>query len=694
LRVVLALGLVTVAGCELFQPSPLVSAPQDSVSDSAFDSEDPGTTEHITPDWPLVVFNEFMADNRTGTTDGTGAYAGWIELFNPSIEPVDLDDWTISNDHGEPGVHRLEQLSIPAWGRLLLWADATPSLGPDHLGLSMDAAGGQLRLYAPDGTPMDGLSFGQQAADHAAARVLDGDVEWIITAEPTPGATNGGTGSGWGQAWPEPPEPCSLISDLVELNYLEGDAVAFTASCGGTLGTSAALVPVALPDGASWDGARVTWPTGPASGGRIDLVFQITTQGVSGELPSAEAVTFWVADNPTVVDNVPVVAADYTEEWGLPVMHAQTWSEIGEGYVATELVFGGLAYSALIKVRGASSSHYPKPGYTLEFLAAEIDIPAWGVARDHLVLVSPFDDNAYVRQKLVYDQWAAMAEFWGVERLAPRSFFTVLYLDGVYQGLFMALDRVDNEFLEHQGFDPAAGLYKSVSHDGNFYLTDSGGNAKDTLHDGYEKKEGAPEDDYTELDALVSFTGNAADAQALVDGAGDWIDLAEFMDWFLLVHYSLAEDSAGKNAYLARAPDEPVFHYVPWDFNHAWGQDWRTYREDSSTLNHFTSKNRVFWAIQDLEAADAELWDRYRSMAQPGGPFDPSWLSAQLDVYYALIEPSAQRDWDRWGGEYTSYGGWSSYRDGKDDWTDYQGEKAYLYQWLDERAALFAELRE
>ena len=685
----LALWVSLAAGCDLVQRSPLDSTPWDSAPGTT-DSE---TTEQIFPGWPVVVINEFMAENRTGAADGTGAHPDWIELFNPSAEPVDLNGWTITDDHDDPGRHRLEQLSVPAWGRLLLWADGDPSLGPDHLGFSLALEGEQIGLYAPTGLPVDGLSYGQQAPDHAAARVLDGDAEWIITANPSPGVFNGGTGKGWGQAWPEPPEPCVLVSDLTEINYLEGDGVSLAPRCRGELGAAALLEPVTLPSGASWDGSSFTWPTGPASGGRIDLVFQVTTRGVTGELPSAETVTFWVADNPAAADNVAVEAASYTEEWGLPVMHVYTWSEIGSGYVAAELTFGGLAYPGMIKVRGASSSYYPKPGYTLEFPEAELDLPAWGVTRDHLVLVSPFDDNAYVRQKLVYDQWAAMAQFWGVERLTPRSFFTVLYFDGVYQGLFLALDRVDNEFVEQQGFHPDSSLYKAVSHDANFFLTDSGGNAKDTLHDGYEKKEGEPEDDTSDLDALVAFTGHA-DAEGLVHGAADHLDLQEFMDWFLLVHYCLGEDSAGKNAYLASAPDSSVFRYAPWDFNHAWGQDWRTYRESSSTRNYHTGYNRVFWAIQEVESANAELWERYRSMAQPGGPYDPDWLRAQLDGYYALIEPSAQRDWDRWGESYQTYSGWVSYRDSKDDWTDYQGEKAYLYQWLDERAAVFAELRE
>ena len=676
-RPALALGLLLAAGCPMLQRTPLDTS----------DTQDDGT-EVFDPAWAPLVINEFMAVNRTGATDGTGVRADWIELYNPSDQWVSLSGWTLTDDHSEPDRHHLEQLYLAPWGTLLLWADGQPSLGPDHLGFSLAAEGEQIGLYDPTGAAADGLSFGLQAADHAAARALDGAARWIITSSPTPGETNGSGGIGAGEAWAAPPEPCGLGSDLVEFNWLEGDLVTFDVACSAELGDRAVLEPVDLPEGASWDGTTLSWQTGPASGGRIDFVFAVTTEDRSDEIPLAEAVTFWVADDPSNPDNLPVDPERYTEEWGLPVFHITTSGAIQDYYTSVDLAFEGLDYPARIKVRGKTSSNYPKPGYTIELEEAELAISAWGVTRDHLALVTPFDDNAYVRQKLVYDQWAAVAEFWGEPRLVPRSFFTVLYLNGEYLGLFLALDRVDDEFLEQSGFVRGTGLYKAVEHDANFYLTGVDGSPKESLHDGYDKQEGDPPDDFGDLEDLVAFTGHA-DAQGLVDGAADHIVLQEFMDWFLLVYFSLAEDSGGKNSYLAVAPDSTVFRYCPWDFNQSWGQTWRTYRRDSDELNDHTTDNKVFWAILEVEAARAELWERYHAMAQPGGPYAPGWFTAQLDAYYTLIEPSAEKDWAKWSAEHYSYEGWAAEREDDDDWTDYQGEKAYLYQWIEERSALF-----
>jgi hypothetical protein len=664
----------------------------DSRPPAGGDTEATDSTEVIGSSVPPVAINEFMAENRRTVADGTGRYAPWVELYTPDDSPVDLDGWLLVGDQPDVDSHTLEQIGLEPGGFRLLFADGDPSLGPDHLGFTLSVEGGSLSLIAPGGHLVDRVSFGQQAPEVSAARVLDGAAEWGITATPTPGASNGGNGAGAGEDWAGPPPPCALGSDLADAFLLEGDGVTLHPTCTGAHGESMHLAPVNLPEGATWADGAFAWTTGPASGGRVDLVFAVTSEGRTDEVPLAMTLTFWVADDPSAPDNVPVDPLRYTEEWALPVLHIAAEGPITQNYVDAELTFEGRRYPATIKIRGASSAGYPKPSYTLEFGETKLDLPSWGVTRDHLVLVTPFDDNAYVRQKLIYDQWAAIAAFWGEARLTPRSFFAVVYLDGAYHGLFTALDHVDDEFLDQAGFDPASNLYKSVDHDANFYLTDASGAPKSTLHDGYEKKEGEPEDDFSDLDALVSFTGNA-DAEDLVDGAEAWLDLQEFMDWLLLVYYSLGEDSAGKNAYLAAAPGETRFRYAPWDFNQSWGQNWRTYRAPSDRLSSYEGCNKVFASIQAVEATDAELWERFRLMAQPGGPYDPAWISAQLDAYYALIEPSAERDWATWGDSYRTYGGWAAYRDAQGDWTDYQGEKAYLYQWLDERAVLFARLR-
>ena len=101
----------------------------------------------------------------------------------------------------------------------------------------------------------------------------------------------------------------------------------------------------------------------------------------------------------------------------------------------------------VITTPGQSSSPNPHPIPT-----QSSPKPHLILAQGHLILTSTFDDTSYVRQKLVYDLWRAMAESQDVQRLTPATFFAIMYLNGAYHGLYLACDRVDDEFIRHHDF--------------------------------------------------------------------------------------------------------------------------------------------------------------------------------------------------------------------------------------------------
>lgn len=142
--------------------------------------------------WPALRVNELMADNVATVQDDAGAWSDWVELYNPTSATVDLDGWTLTDDLDAPYRHTLSGVEVPAGGHVLLWADDAADLGPRHLAFSLAAAGEAVGLYAPDGESVDGVTFGQQAADVSLARLPDGGDTWQLAMEPTPGAPNGG----------------------------------------------------------------------------------------------------------------------------------------------------------------------------------------------------------------------------------------------------------------------------------------------------------------------------------------------------------------------------------------------------------------------------------------------------------------------------------------------------------------------
>jgi hypothetical protein len=487
---------------------------------------------------------------------------------------------------------------------------------------------------------------------------------------------------------PDPPPRCEPRGVVTPAWPTEGDHVEVTFTCAS--GEDPSLFSASLhgiPAGARVDAANwtLTWDTSLADAGTHDLLLSVLPLAAPGSFPETALASISLADAWDLPANVPVDPERYTEEWGLPVLHLLPSTSVGGEYGPGTAWYRGRRHDIRIKLRGAVSRYYPKVGYNLDFGKVNLDASADGLSnKDKLVLLTTFDDNSYVRQKFCFDLWRDVAEHWGEARLTPRMIFVVVYLNGSYQGLFVAGDKVDDQFADQMGFSSEANIYKAYNHDGNFYRTDAYGRAKASLHQGYEKKEGA-EGVWDDLDALVAFSADSSHAEFMASASG-WIDVAEFMDWLLFVHFTAADDSGGKNSYLYDDPESPGFRFAPWDLHHAWGQDWRTLRTSASAYNDFRSNNGIFNHFLNDGEATATLWSRLESLRRDG-PLSEEHLLARLDGYYEVIDPSAARDWARWGASYQSYSGWVSLRNSTRDWQDFEGEKAYLYTWVHDRVA-------
>jgi hypothetical protein len=172
----------------------------DSDTDGGTDSDTDGGTDSDTDDDDTdvtvsgtLLLNELMPSNRSTVADESGAYPDWLELYNPGSADVSLAGWTISDNLDEPDKHELAaELSVPAGGFLVLWADKDTEDGPLHVDFNLAADGEDLGIYDADGNPADIVTFGAMAEDLSVARVPDGSDNWEIVESATPGASNGG----------------------------------------------------------------------------------------------------------------------------------------------------------------------------------------------------------------------------------------------------------------------------------------------------------------------------------------------------------------------------------------------------------------------------------------------------------------------------------------------------------------------
>jgi len=387
-----------------------------------------------------------------------------------------------------------------------------------------------------------------------------------------------------------------------------------------------------------------------------------------------------------------VDAFELIEQDGLPVVHLWVADDVDAlEHRPARLVYRGREHEGVqAKYRGQTSLAYPKKSFTVKLSADDpFDEPEHGMtSRRRVVLTTTFDDNSYLRQRLAYALWNRLQP-----RIEVRAFNAVLYLNGRYHGLYLVSDHVDDDLMAAHGLWAGGNLYKARNHDANLRLVDRWGEPKTALETGYTKEEGEPEQGqpgaFDDLHALITWADTAPDDE-LVAQLDEVLDRADFTAWLVLVSAIDAMDSAGKNGYLYHDPrpaaPDPRWHYVPWDFNASFGQDWQTWRLSSrGALSFYDRQNALFQRFTGVGALQEASAQRYR--AALAGALSASEVLALFDAYADEIAEAAQRDERTWSAPMRAYD-WGGR---EQPFTDFDQERAYVRQWIAERWALIAE---
>jgi hypothetical protein len=169
------------------------AATSDSATDSPTDTTDTTTTDGDSLPLDVLCINEVMSSNDLALVLADGTAPDWIELHNPGSTSINLGGWEITDDPTAPEPTILpSNLSIPAGGYLVLFADGDLLDGPDHVGFSLKADGGEtLQLTDPLGRTAT-FPLPVATTDFAFARSMDccpGDC-WEAVSGGTPGASN------------------------------------------------------------------------------------------------------------------------------------------------------------------------------------------------------------------------------------------------------------------------------------------------------------------------------------------------------------------------------------------------------------------------------------------------------------------------------------------------------------------------
>ncbi len=158
----------------------------------------PNSVQTTLPPFASLWLNEIQADNLTGVTNSLGQHVPWIELYNPTTNPVSLAGLYLTTNYANLNAWAFPGTAVINPGEFkLAFADAQPSLttvNEIHTSFSLSSGTGSLALSRlNDGQPqvLDYLDYTNLGVNHSYGSFPDGqsfDRQEFALA--TPGGTN------------------------------------------------------------------------------------------------------------------------------------------------------------------------------------------------------------------------------------------------------------------------------------------------------------------------------------------------------------------------------------------------------------------------------------------------------------------------------------------------------------------------
>jgi hypothetical protein len=121
-----------------------------------------------------VVINEFMADNESTVADQDGDYDDWIELYNNSLDPLNLGGYYLSDDASEPDQWMFPDTVLQPGEYLIVWADEDEDQAGLHANFKLSASGETLMLSDTLLALLNQVTFGPQKPDTTTGRYPNG----------------------------------------------------------------------------------------------------------------------------------------------------------------------------------------------------------------------------------------------------------------------------------------------------------------------------------------------------------------------------------------------------------------------------------------------------------------------------------------------------------------------------------------
>ncbi len=236
------------------------------------------------------------------------------------------------------------------------------------------------------------------------------------------------------------------------------------------------------------------------------------------------------------------------------------------------------SYYVGIEHRGGRSQLYDKKsfGFSLKgsvTLDDNISNSFFGMnSNNDWILDAMWIDCGRLRNKTSFELWKKFDE---EKNDGISSKFVELYINNEHQGLYCFNENINSEFFSLTNED--AVLYKAISWENGatgFGVYESNP-PLNYFWSGWEQKYPDPkiEINWKPLSELRRLAVNESD-DVFRSQITSFIDIDNFIDYYILLNIVSASDNTGKNTFLVKANSQDKFHILPWDIDGSWGLSW------------------------------------------------------------------------------------------------------------------------
>lgn len=314
--------------------------------------------------------------------------------------------------------------------------------------------------------------------------------------------------------------------------------------------------------------------------------------------------------------------------------------------------------TAQIRVRGHESRHFEKSPYLLKFIdekGEDNEISVMGMAAHHeWVLNGPYLDKSLVRNYMWYNISGELMEY------APNVRFCEVILDGDYRGLYLMAESITNgeecrlnlninvKDSEMTGYLLRADRPTEADLESTrdiYTYSERSMLLKEDIAIRYPGKSKLTEEmakdielDYSAFEkALYSYDYDTEDY-----GYWNWIDVDNFVDYFLINEFTRNMDAGRYSTYIYKEPGEK-YKLCVWDFNNACDN----FINDEISADGMTMAESLWYLMlcKDEEFVE-KIIERYESLRKTY--FSEEYLVEYIDSVLEYLGPAVERNSLRW----------------------------------------------